>query len=241
MNELLHWKNEFLFFLDVFITMGCLLLCVKKGKESMTAFIVLCTVLANLFVPKQIVLFGMNVTSSDFLAVGVILGMNLLQEFYGKESAKRALNFSFIGMGFFAVVSRIHLLFSPSAMDSTHSAFCEILSSSLRLLSASLITFFIVQQVDIRFYAFLKRRLSERSLVRRIGTSLFFSQALDTVLFTFLGLWGVLSHLFDIMIFSYGIKVICILLFSPLSLLCYRLKIFNHNKEGNYVNPINSP
>jgi uncharacterized integral membrane protein (TIGR00697 family) len=49
----------------------------------------------------------------------------------------------------------------------------------------------------------------------RNSCSLFCSQAVDTILFTFLGLYGIVSSLVDIMTMSFVIKVLIITLFAP--------------------------
>lgn len=202
--------NELVFIGHIWIVIGFALLSLRLGSAGLTAFIALQGVLANLFVVKQMNLFGFSVTCSDVFAIGGILSLNLLQEYFGKEAAKRAVKISLGALLFFAAMSQIHLLYQPTDLDTTHDSFANIFSSSLRIVAASLSTFFIVQQFDVRFFSILKGKLPVR-----IAISLFTSQLLDTVLFSLLGLYGLVESLFDIILMSFIIKCMIILASSP--------------------------
>lgn len=182
----------------------------RLGKEALVVLFTLMAILANLFVIQQIELGGLNATSSDAFAVGALFSLNLIQKFYGREVAKKTIWISFFAMLFFVAVSQIHLLFTPSPLDTSRAHFAPILSTAPRLLIASLSTFFIVQWIDLYLFAKLKR----------MALSLFISQAIDTALFTFLGLYGLVGKLFHVMLISYAIKAAAItlttLFFQPL-------------------------
>ncbi|MBI2812048.1 MAG: queuosine precursor transporter [Candidatus Melainabacteria bacterium] len=208
--------NELLFFLHVAVVMLFGFGALRLGSPALTAWVALQAVLANLFVIKQISFFGFHVTCSDVFAVGSILGLNLLREYFGAEAAKRALWTCFFSMVFFVAMAQIHLLYTPSPYDTAHSAFEAILSPSPRLLGASLLVFFIVQQIDMRFFSYLKDKFSFLPLVVRNGISVSTTQVLDTVLFSFIGLFGLVTHLTDIILISSLIKLLVISLMSPL-------------------------
>ena len=80
--------NELIFFAHVLISVALMLGALRFGRVVLVAAICLQEVLANLFVLKQVTLFGLEVTCSDAYAIGSIIGLNLLQEFYGKERAR---------------------------------------------------------------------------------------------------------------------------------------------------------
>ena len=149
--------NEILFFSHLFTAMLFVLISLKLGKEAVIASIAIQAILANLFVIKQISWFGFEITCSDVFAIGSIFSLNLLREYFGLEIAKKAIWISFFAMIFFTVMSQIHLFYLPSVFDTTHSAFLQILTPTPRLLFASLATFIIIQQLDIKFLGFLKK------------------------------------------------------------------------------------
>ena len=176
----------------------------KLGKEALVALSVLLAIVANLFVLKQTTLFSFNVTCSDAFAIGSIFGLNLLQQKWGKPIAKKTIWISFFAMAFFVVVSQIHLLYTPSRFDESHGHFAYLLSYAPRILLASITAFFITQQLDVRLFGLLQK--TPLSWKNRSTISLLISQAVDTSLFTFLGLYGVVQELGSIMGVSYVVK-----------------------------------
>lgn len=206
--------NELLFFLQTLLIVGFVFGALKLGKSALISWVAIQALIANLFVLKQISLFGFNVTASDAFAIGSLLGLNFLQEFHGKEEAQKATWICFFFMLFFAFVSQLHLLYIPSQYDTSHAAFYEILSQSPRLIFASMGVFFIVQRIDIRFFAFLKRSFPSWSFSFRVAIALVVSQCLDTVLFSFVGMYGIVASIFDIIMISLAIKFLVIGFFT---------------------------
>ncbi len=204
--------NELLFFTHIAFVLGFALIALRSGKVALVSFVALQAVLANIFVLKQTQLFGLSVTCSDVFAVGGMLSLNLLQSRYGADAAKRAVSISLATLLFFVLMSQIHLLYAPTAADATHAAYATLLETTPRLIGASVVTFYIVQRWDVWFFSQLKWG--------RFGISLLVSQALDTALFSFLGLYGQVSSLFDVIAFSFLVKSIvigCSSLFLALS------------------------
>lgn len=211
--------NELLFFLHAIIIFLLTLGALRLGKEALTSWIVLQAVLANLFVIKQMHLFGFEATCSDAFMLGSVLSLNLLQEFFGKETAKKAIVYAFYGMATLALLAKIHLSYNSSSHDWSHEAFSTLFSQSPRLLLASLASFYIAQQCDLRFYQWLKNRFTRLSYVVRIGYSLLISQAIDTLLFSFLGLYGIVEHIGSIILISFIIKVVIAITATPFTML----------------------
>jgi hypothetical protein len=177
-------------------------------------------VLANLFVVKQTELFGLHVTCSDVFAIGGILGLNLLQELHGASAAKTANRTGLLIMLFFFCMIQIHLLYLPSRFDETQFAYVRILASSPRIMAASCFVYFLVQRFDIFWLRILQKWVS--SLGVRLICSLFVSQALDTLLFSLLGLYGVVASLGSIIVMSFLIKCVVIACSSPIAALLKR-------------------
>ena len=208
--------NEFLFIAQIFLIASFAFWALKLGSTALQAWIAVQALTANLFVLKQVNLLGFDVTASDAFAIGGLLGLNFLQEYFGKEEAQKATYVCFFLMLFFALASQLHLLYQPSLYDTTQSAFVKILSPSPRLLIASMAVFFVVQQIDIRFFTFLKERLPQSSFALRTTIALILSQFLDTFLFSFAGLYGLVASMVDIIILSFLVKLVVIFCFSPI-------------------------
>lgn len=208
--------NEIIFLLQILAIVLFAQGALKLGKSALTAWVAVQAMIANLFVLKQVTLFGFDVTASDAFAIGSLLGLNFLQEYFSQEDAKKATWICFFFMFFFAVVSQLHLHYIPNQYDTTQHSFVEILSPAPRLLFASMTVFFLVQQIDIRFFSFLKQRCASLSFPIRAAIALVVSQFLDTFLFSFLGLYGIVVSVFDIIIVSFAIKLMVIFCITPL-------------------------
>ncbi len=200
-----------------FLVIGFAIGAARVGKTALAVLIALQGVLANLFVVKQMDLFGMTVTCSDVFAVGCIVGLNLMQEHFGKEAAKKSIAISFFSMVFFVITSQLHLWYTPSLHDLAHPAFAQILSSTPRIVLASISVFFLVQKFDVFFFGWLKNLLSGRYLALRMGISLLLSQFIDTVLFTYLGLYGIVTSVWEVIAVSFAVKCLVIGCSAPLA------------------------
>lgn len=201
--------NEGIFITHVVLVVGAVLLSLRGGKNVLVALIALQAVLANLFVVKQISLFGCSVTCSDVFAIGSILGLNLLQEYFGKAEANLAVKASFWSLCFFTLMSKIHLFYVPIPADTAHQAFAEILGSTGRISCASIFVYFLVQKWDVFFYGKLQT-LIPRHFLLRFGISITVAQFFDTVLFSYLGLYGLVESMWDIVLMSFLAKCIVI-------------------------------
>jgi hypothetical protein len=220
------FMNEIVFFAHILFVIGSSVFVLRNfGSLGLTVFIAIQSILANLFVIKQMALFGFDVTCSDVFAIGSLLSLNLIQEFFGEELARKAIWISFGSMVFFALMTQIHLLYVPSVSDVTNEAFSQILSSTPRIMFASIGVFFIVQQVDVRLFSFFQKWFKGGALPLRLALSLLISQTIDTVLFSFFGLYGIVASLSDIILVSLLIKVIAIGASTPFIALIRRWRL----------------
>lgn len=207
--------NEFIFLLQILLIAGFTFGALKLGKNALIGWIALLATAANLFVIKQIHLFGFEVTASDSFAMGSLLALSFLQEHFGQEEAKKASWICFFFLLFFTIAAKLHLLYEPSLHDSSQGAFLTIFTPSPRLFIASMGVFFIVQQMDIRVFSLIKLKFPIQSFTLRASLALIFSQALDTVLFSFAGLYGIAASMTDIIIMSLTIKLLITFCFTP--------------------------
>ncbi|MCF7806105.1 MAG: queuosine precursor transporter [Simkaniaceae bacterium] len=209
--------NELLFFGHLTVIVAFTFIALRLGKEALMILIAVFALLANVFIVKETSLFGLTVTCTDAFAVGSLLALNLLQQYYGEQSAKKTALRSLLALAAFPVLSLIHLFYQPSIHDTAHEAYSIIFSHSPRIISASLFSFFIVQRIDILFFAFLKKNFSKVPLFILMAISLSITQTLDTIMFSFLGLYGIIHSLSHIILMTLVIKGIAILFMSPLT------------------------
>ncbi len=177
----------------------------------------------NLFVTKQILLFGFNATSTDALGIGAVLGINLLREYCGSSTARTTVILSFFAVAFYTVIGYMQLGFVPSPWDTQHHHFVAILQPVPRILAASLVSYITIESLEYWLYDKLYKRLKGRYFIARNYSIVLFTQLLDTIFFTFLGLYGIVDNLGEILVVSYGIKVITILCMTPLMVICKKV------------------
>ncbi len=216
--------NELYFLAQIFLVGLFSYGALRLGKSSLIAAVAILGILANFFVLKQIRFLGFDITCSDAFAVGSMLCLNLLREYHGRDAGKKAINTCFFFMVFFVVMSGLHLRFVPSPFDTTHFAYARLLTPAPRLLCSSLIVFYLSQQLDMRLFGLISRLLPKSPFPLRSTLSLSCSQLFDTLLFNFLGLFGLVAHLFDIIIISFLIKMAVTLSIGPLLTLFKRLE-----------------
>jgi uncharacterized integral membrane protein (TIGR00697 family) len=166
--------------------------------------------LLNVFVTKEINLFGLTVTASDALAVGISLCLNLVQSRYGKNESHKAIWIGFGSLLFYLAVSLLHLAYQPATTDTMQTHFSALLAPMPRIIIASFIAYIIAQHADWFLFRFSKQIFSRRFLVFRNYFSIIIAQLLDTLIFSYLGLYGIVSNITHIIIFSYLIKLLTI-------------------------------
>ncbi|HSW75657.1 MAG TPA: queuosine precursor transporter [Candidatus Saccharimonadales bacterium] len=222
--------NELIFALHVgTISLSTLLFC-RLGKEALIAYVSLLFVIANIFVIKQINLFGWSVTSADAFIVGISFSINVLQEFWGQAYARKAIWISFACSLFYLITTLFILGYTPSAADDSHAHFANIMTFTMRIISASFTSYLITQFTDMHIYGYIKKQTHGKYFVVRNYFALLSSQLLDTVLFSYLGLYGIVENISHIITMSYSIKIIAIFMTTPFLMIAKKVV---HPMENN--------
>jgi queuosine precursor transporter len=208
-------SNEILFLVHMLLVATFVVGALRLGKEALVGVIGLLAVVANLFVIKQITLFGLYVTSGDVYIVGSVLALGVLQELHGKTVALRAIWISFFMALFYMMMSQVHLAYVPNQFDFTHCSFINILKFMPRIIFASILVHFIAQYTAWFLHRVLKKMIGDSRFIIRSGIVLVVSQALDTVLFSFAALYGLVHSVVHVMVMSFTIKVIVIACLTP--------------------------
>ncbi len=185
------------------------------GSHALVTFICIQCILANLFVLKQISLFGFTATCADAFTVGATLGLNLLQEYYGAHITKKAIWINFVFLVFYLIATQIHIAYAPAVFDITQQHFVALLGLMPRIVIASFSVYFLVQMLDYCLYGLLKKKYADEHLILRNYFSIAFCQLIDTLLFSFLGLYGLVENIWHIIFISYAVKMMSIIIATP--------------------------
>jgi queuosine precursor transporter len=227
--------NELIFVFYILFVSGSAVFFLSRSLNALIALICVQYILMNLFVTKEIIIFGLAATATDALAVGTTLALNLLQEYGSKELAQKTIWISFFCSLFYIVLVILHLAYIPSSNDFSQVYFKALLSPMPRIILASLFVYLIVQHFDCIFYSYLSKRFSYKNFILRNYGSIALSQLIDTVLFSFLGLYGIsesyssLSIIIQIIIVSYIVKLVAIIIAVPYLTLVKKFYYKNNN------------
>jgi queuosine precursor transporter len=214
--------NVFILISHILLVGAITLFALRLGKEAMIAWISLLALASNLFILKEITIFGLNATCTDSLAVGYLLGLNLIQEFFGQKAAKKTVWIAFFVVFAFLCLSFFQLSYKPSRFDDSQNHYSFLLQPIPRILVASLASFFLIQLMDLSFFAYLRKKFDGKYFPLRAILSSFLAESIDTILFTYLALYGTYESLGQLIIISFTIKVLTIFFSSPFLLFSKR-------------------
>jgi queuosine precursor transporter len=223
--------NELLLIIHTLFIVGGSLAALYMGREALVSWICLLTVFVNIFVTKQIALFSLYATPTDALAIGIGLSLNLMQEYYGKQLARKAIWISFAAAIACTVLACLHLSYVPSSYDTMHHHAYKLFGIMPRIIAASLITFLISQYCEYFLYALLKKYYKGKRFIIRNYASSMAAQLLDTVLFSFLGLYGIVESLWSVMVISYCIKLFVIAIATPFLLFSKKIMVVKNHES----------
>ncbi len=221
--------NELIFIITVLIYLGSVLLLYKIfGKNGLFAFAIFGTLLGNIAVCKCVDLFGLSTTAGNVLYASTFLVTDILSEKYGKKDAQRAVFYSFSIMVLWLIGSQLILLFTPNTNDYISDSLKVVFGLVPRITIASLVGFICSQNIDVFLYHFIWKKTGDNKTklwLRNNGSTLI-SQAIDTVIFTFLAFWGTypVGVFFSILITTYLFKAIVAILDTPFIYIARRIK-----------------
>jgi len=208
--------NELLVVLLLLINVAITFWALKIGFEASCVVAAIQAICANLFVCKQICLCGLTLTGTDAYVLAAMLGFVLIREKFGVDHAKKCIWFSLGSMIFFTVVSSLHCAFIPACVDCTHAAWTVVLAPLPRLMFASIGAFAISSFIDIWLYGLLRIKWPTAPVWIRVTGTAVCVHTIDTLIFGFVGLYGLVASLSAIMAVSLVLKYVLIFVQAPL-------------------------
>lgn len=229
-------SNELLFIVQTLLGLAIVLFAFKMGRNWLYGLIAAFIILANIFVIKRFQLFGLEATGGNVVYGAIFLITDLISEYYGKASAKKAVLIGFGAVTIYLLMSQIILLYTPSKGDVGGPALYTIFSFAPSIVFASLIAYFVSQFHDVWAFHFWKHFFKGKHLWARNNFSTLVSQALDSITFTILA-FGLLPKWFNtptfllpkdviiqIIITTYFLKVFVAVIDTPFIYLSRRFK-----------------
>ena len=230
-------SNELLFIIQTIIGLAFTLVAFSMGRNWLYGYIAVCIVLANIFVTKQITLFGIPATGGNVLYGSIFLATDLLAEHFGKREARQAILLGFGAALFYLIMSQFILKFSPSPDDwGAAEGMATIFDFAPAIVLASLMAYLISQFHDIWAFHWIREKTGGRYLWLRNNGSTWVSQLIDSVVFSILA-FLVLPILFPsaealpfdivvgIIISTYFLKILVAAIDTPFIYLSHNLPI----------------
>lgn len=210
-------SNEFILLGHILWVSGLAFACRKQPAETQIILMVLYSVLGNVMVFKQMILFPnvpkltMIVNTADAYAVGVILVLNYIRERYDDEVVYRAMKLSFLSLAVLAVAAYFQVNYG-GIDDSMTRSYDLIMIEFPGLVMKSAVIYIVVQYLDNKLFSWMRKQCGQQYLVGRMVLSLLFSQWLDTLLFSFIAYGHVAYSIWNVVLFSGTVKSVCALL-----------------------------
>ena len=216
-------SNEILFIIMSLVSLGFVLLAFRLGRPWLIGLICVNVVLMNIFVVKGIYLFGLAATGGNVLYASIFLATDLLCEHYGKKEAMRAVRIGFFVSIFFLVMSQFILRFIPADYDFANDAMKTLFTLTPRIVLGSMIAYLVSQHLDVWIFNKIKEKTGDKMLWLRNNGSTWVSQLVDSIIFTVIAFAGVYP-LFQLIVFTYIIKIIVAALDTPFIYLSKKIK-----------------
>lgn len=165
------------------------------GLTGLFIYNVLAVILANIQVLRlsQFSLFANPMALGTVLFSTTFLVNDIINEIYGSGKAKDNVKYCFFASilcSLFMIIDLCHRPATPD--DTTYLAMMALFVPSLRILTASLIAFFISQWFDVVLFKWLKDYFQGKILWLRTFITSLFSFLLDNIIFCYLA-WCFLS------------------------------------------------
>lgn len=159
--------NELLFFLGIIAVFSCVVLVGKYfGESGLVAWVALSTILANLILPKQIKLLGLDVTLGNIMFSSTYLCTDILSEKVGIKSSKRAVYLGLLAALFFVALTQVTLFFVPNEYDMVQPAMKELFAFSARVTVASVTMYTLANLCDVYMFEALRKKYPKQLWLR---------------------------------------------------------------------------
>lgn len=208
--------NEFIFATHIILISTIIAGAYRIGEHALISVITLLCVLGNQFVLKQTILFSLNATCADAFAVGATIGITLLHNRWGQEIAHKSTIINFYALAAYTATTFTQLWYQPAPFDTMHTHFIPLLSPAPRIILASMCAYFITQQITIYLQSYFKKIAPNEYNFAINYLILFIAHLFDTIVFSFIGLYGIVHNIADVMIISMIIKTITIFFATPI-------------------------
>ncbi|MBI9094682.1 MAG: queuosine precursor transporter [Sphaerochaeta sp.] len=180
-------------------------------------------VLVNTIGSKIITLFGVRVSVGIFFMPVLFLVTDIVGEVKGHKDASLFVRMSIFMLAILFIMTGLSVKLPPHPTWDLQSQYQQVFGMSMRMSLASLASFAVSQNIDIKVFMLFKKISRGKHLWIRNNISTMTSQFVDTVIFMFLAFYQLtpkftVSYVFALIIPYWIFKVLFALIDTPL---CY--------------------
>ena len=182
--------NLLLLFIEIIVYFGVLLLLNKFfKKEGVYVWIAIASIMANIQVCKSIDILGISATLGNVLFASNFLATDILNELYGKKSAKKGVVIGGVAIIISIIMTQITLLFIPNEFDFVQESMKTLFDFNLRVSLSSLFMYILANYADVLLYA----KLKNLKLWQKNNLCTILCNCLENFGFVFLAFGGLMS------------------------------------------------
>lgn len=201
------------------------------GQAGLQVYIVLAILGANIEITKMVDFSFYAIPLGTILFSSTFLATDILAEYYGKESARKAVWLGFASYLLFVVFIMITLGFKPSIQDQSHDHILALFKPAPAFFLAGMTAYLVSQHSDVWIYVTIKRLTRNKYMWLRNNVSTWISALIDNTVFSVLA-WRVLnpdpvdmhSLIFTYILGTYLLRIVISVADTPFLYLAGRLK-----------------
>ncbi len=189
----------------------------RYGKGWLFAIYAVSIVIANVTASKLMTVFGLTVAAADIIYTIGFTTIDLINEYYGKEEAKRAIVTAFFANVLWAFSAYIAVELPPADLFAEMQPhFAAVIGAAPRIVAASMTAYYIASRSDVFVYHAI--RLLGLPVWTRIIGSNGVSLLVDSVVFSTMAFYGIFP-LAPVIVGQYITKIVITLINIPFAYL----------------------
>lgn len=163
--------------------------------------------IANILSAKIVTFWGLVIPAAIVAYPLTFLMTDVIGEIWGKEQANQSVKIGFICQLISLVMIGLAILLPVAPFADNQEAFKGILSSSFRVVAASLVAYICSQSWDVWVFHKIREKSTKYKWIRN-NVSTMTSQIIDTAIFITIAFIGVVPNIWTMILSQYLIKVI---------------------------------
>jgi queuosine precursor transporter len=211
--------NELLLLATAVASTSFIIISWKLGKERLYSAIIIFLILIATVGGKIVEFFGAQTNTGNIFYAAVFLATYFLIDRHGKKEGLRSIWIGVIGVTFFILLAKLTVaLQGLETSADLNRAYEIIFDPATRVTLASLVAYTLSQNLNVRLYIHLKEKSQKLNLWMRANVTNAIAQVLDSLVFFLIAFVGVvpLSNIFEVIGMSLVIKIVFMMLASPL-------------------------